>query len=193
MTKTMTQILDQASQALAETQVSSEFVFDGQLLKVYRDTVRLPDGQLGTREFIRHPGAAAIVPLLDNGNVLLLKQYRYPLGKAFIEFPAGKIDAGELPLQTAQRELKEETGYEARQWHTLTTIHNAIGYADERLELFLAEGLTAGTAQPDSGEVLEVFEAPLSDLLAWIAAGIVTDVKTIIAAFFVQQRLAARG
>lgn len=192
MTKTMTQILDQASQALAETQVSSEFVFDGQLLKVYRDTVRLPDGQLGTREFIRHPGAAAIVPLLDNGNVLLLKQYRYPLGKAFIEFPAGKIDAGESPLQTAQRELKEETGYEARHWQALTTIHNAIGYADERLELFLAEGLTAGTAQPDSGEVLEVFEAPLSDLLAWIAAGIVTDVKTIIAAFFVQQRLAAR-
>src|SRR5690606_26169401 len=193
MTKTITQTLDQASQALAETQVSSEFVFDGQLLKVYRDTVRLPDGQLGTREFIRHPGAAAIVPLLDNGNVLLLKQYRYPLGKAFIEFPAGKIDPGESPLQTAQRELKEETGFEASAWTPLTTIHNAIGYADERLVLFLAEGLTSGTAELDEGEVLGVFEAPLTDLLSWIAQGTVTDVKTIIAAFFVQQQLAARS
>ena len=178
---------------LNEETLASEQVYDGVLLKVQRDTVRLPDGTTSVREYIRHPGASSIIALTDEGEVVLLRQFRYPMHRAFIEFPAGKIDQGEQPFDTAKRELLEETGYLAREWTELTTIHNAIGYADERIVLYLAEGLEPGTQKLDDNEFVEVFTAPLDDLMRWIAAGEVTDVKTVIGAFFVQKLLAGRG
>jgi len=184
--------LSESSERLNEATLSSESVFKGRLLDVRRDKVRLPNGAEVTREYVVHPGAAMVVPLLADGQVLLVRQYRYPLHRAFIEFPAGKIDAGESPRQTAERELIEETGYRAGNFTELTTIHNAIGYSDERIVLYLAEDLTVGEQELDEHEFVELFTAPLSQLMAWIAAGEVTDVKTIIGAFFVQQHLAAR-
>ena len=184
--------LSESSERLNEATLSSESVFKGRLLDVRRDKVRLPNGAEVTREYVVHPGAAMVVPLLADGQVLLVRQYRYPLHRAFIEFPAGKIDPGEAPRQTAERELIEETGYRAGNFTELTTIHNAIGYSDERIVLYLAEDLTVGEQELDEHEFVELFTAPLSHLMAWIAAGEVTDVKTIIGAFFVQQHLAAR-
>ncbi len=184
--------LSESSERLVEASLSSESVFKGRLLDVRRDKVRLPNGAEVTREYVVHPGAAMVVPLLADGQVLLVRQYRYPLHRAFIEFPAGKIDPGESPRQTAERELIEETGYRAGNFTELTTIHNAIGYSDERIVLYLAEDLTVGEQELDEHEFVELFTAPLSQLMAWIAAGEVTDVKTIIGAFFVQQHLAAR-
>ncbi|VCU70977.1 ADP-ribose pyrophosphatase [Pigmentiphaga humi] len=186
------QELSRSAERLREQPVSSEPVFDGKLLRVRRDGVTLPDGSAATREYILHPGASMIVPLLPDGQVVLVRQYRYPMHRAFIEFPAGKIDAGEQPLATARRELLEETGFRAERWTELTTIHNAIAYADERIVLFLAEGLERGQQQLDDSEFLEVFTAPLEDLMRWIASGDVSDVKTVIGAFFVEKLLAAR-
>ncbi|QEI05732.1 NUDIX hydrolase [Pigmentiphaga aceris] len=184
--------LSESSERLNEATLSSESVFKGRLLDVRRDKVRLPGGAEVTREYVVHPGAAMVVPLLADGQVLLERQYRYPLHRAFIEFPAGKIDPGESPRQTAERELLEETGYRAGKWTELTTIHNAIGYSDERIVLYLAEDLVVGDQELDEHEFVELFTVPLAQLMAWIASGDVTDVKTIIGAFFVQQHLAAR-
>ncbi|GAA4331052.1 NUDIX hydrolase [Pigmentiphaga soli] len=187
------QELDASSRRLEETRVSTAVVFPGKLLQVHRDEVRLPDGALAVREYIHHPGASMIVPLLPDGRVVLERQFRYPMHRAFIEFPAGKIDPGEAPLATAQRELLEETGYRAGRWTELTTIHNAIAYADERIVLFLAEDLQAGRHSLDEHEFVETFVASLDDLMTWVAAGEVSDVKTIIGAFFVQKLLRERG
>jgi ADP-ribose pyrophosphatase len=184
--------LSESSERLVETTVSSEQVFKGRLLDVRCDKVRLSTGAEVTREYVVHPGASMVVPLMPDGQVVLVRQYRYPLHRAFIEFPAGKIDPGEAPLETAKRELIEETGYRAATWTELTTIHNAIGYSNERIVLYLAEGLELGEQDLDEHEFVELFTVPLSQLMAWIASGDVSDVKTIIGAFFVQQHLAAR-
>jgi len=141
---------------LAETLLAGEEVFSGRLLKVYRDRVRLPDGSESVREYIRHPGAVMMVPMLDDRNVVLVRQYRYPLRRHFIEIPAGKIDQGETPLETAQRELREECGYVAARWQHLRTIHPCIGYSDERIELYLATELTHVGHVHDEGEFLQV-------------------------------------
>jgi ADP-ribose pyrophosphatase len=172
---------------LRETPVSSEIVYDGSFLQVRRDLVKLPDGSKTHREYFRHPGAVVILPLFENGEVLLERQFRYPNAQVFIEFPAGKLDPGEDPLLCAQRELREETGYTAKHWHFLCTIHNAIAYSDEHLDIYLAEGLTAGERQLDAGEFLDVFTLPLDELLEWIKIGRVTDVKTMIAAFWLDK------
>jgi ADP-ribose pyrophosphatase len=166
---------------LTEHQMSSEDVFDGVLLKVRRDVVRLPDGSSGGREYIEHPGAVAILPILDSGEIVLERQFRYPLHRTMIEIPAGKIDAGEAPLATARRELLEETGYSARDWRHLLTFHPVIAYSTERIEIFLARGLTKQEARLDEGEFLEVFTAPLATALEWVRNGTITDSKTIIA------------
>jgi ADP-ribose pyrophosphatase len=176
---------------LAEETLSSREVWRGQFLRVYEDQVRCPDGHEATREYLRHPGAVMMIPLLDDGQVVLERQYRYPLRRSLIEFPAGKIDPGESLLACAQRELREETGYAAAEWIYLGGFHNAIGYCDEKIEVYLARGLRAGSARSDAGEVLEVFTAPWRDLLEWTRTGRVTDVKTIVGTYWLERYLAS--
>lgn len=172
---------------LRETRIDGELAYDGHFLKVSRDRIRLPDGSESKREFIRHPGAVVILPLLADGRVLLERQYRYPNDRVFIEFPAGKIDPGEEALACAKRELEEETGYTATEWNFVCTIHNAIAYSDEHLEIFLARGLTAGEAKLDEGEFIELFTATIPELLEMVRKGEITDVKTIIGTFWLEK------
>lgn len=177
------------SELLKESLIDSQLVYDGKLLKVRKDRVRLPDGSEGTREYFRHPGAVVIIPLLKDGSVLLERQYRYPNDQVFVELPAGKLEYGEDPLLCAQRELREETGYSASDWQFVCTIHNAIAYSDEHLDIFLATGLSAGEQQLDPGEFLEVFSLPPAELMDWVRQGRVTDVKTLIGAFWLDKIL----
>jgi ADP-ribose pyrophosphatase len=172
---------------LRETRIDGELAYDGHFLKVSRDRIKLPDGSESVRELIRHPGAVVILPLLADGRVLLERQFRYPNDRVFIEFPAGKIDPGEEPLATAKRELEEETGYSAAEWNFVCTIHNAIAYSDEHLDIFLARGLTAGEAKLDDGEFLELFTATIPELLDMVKRGQITDVKTIIGTFWLEK------
>ena len=174
---------------LKESKVDGELVYEGHFLKVQCDKIRLPDGKHSVREYIRHPGAVVILPLFDDGSVLLERQFRYPLDQVFIEFPAGKIDAGEDHLECAKRELQEETGYTATDWQFVCTIHNAIAYSDEHLDIYLARGLTAGERKLDEGEFLDIYKAPLSELLEQVRLGQVTDVKTVIGAFWLEKIL----
>jgi ADP-ribose pyrophosphatase len=176
---------------LTEHTLDSRLAFDGVLLRLYVDRVRSADGHVGTREYVRHPGAVMIIPLLDDENVLLERQFRYPLGRSVVEFPAGKLEAGEPAFDCARRELLEETGYVAGRWSYLGGLHNAIAYSDEKIEIFLAEDLgRGGEALLDAGETLEVFEAPWRQLLEWVRDGSVTDVKTMVGAFWLEKTLA---
>lgn len=175
---------------LAEVTLESQLAFEGVFLRVYADKVRAPDGHIAPREYLTHPGAVMMIPLLDDGRLVLERQYRYPLRRSFIEFPAGKIDAGESLLACAQRELREETGYVASDWTYLGGFHNAIGYCDEKIEVYLARGLTHEGGKSDDGEVLEIFHATIDELQQWIARGDVTDAKTIIGASWLQSHLA---
>lgn len=177
-------------QHLIETRIDSTLAYDGHFLKVHKDSVSLPNGKITSREYIKHPGAVAIMPLFDDGRVLLERQFRYPMDRVMIEYPAGKIDAAENPLVCAKRELQEETGYTASSWQYVCTIHNAIAYSDEHLAIYLARGLVAGPSQLDDGEFLETFTATVPELLDWIRAGIVTDVKTVIGTFWLDKILA---
>jgi ADP-ribose pyrophosphatase len=172
---------------LVEVNIDSKTAYDGQFLTLVSDTVRLPDGKPAIREYIKHPGATVILPVFDDGSVLLERQFRYPLDRVFIEFPAGKIDVGEDSLICAQRELREETGYTATDWRFVCTIHNAIAYSDEHLDIYLARGLVAGGSTLDDGEFLDVYKAPLSELMNGVRNGQVTDVKTIIGAFWLDK------
>ena len=172
---------DRTDEQLIETRLSTEQVYDGRLLKVHADVVRLPDGREGVREHIAHPGAVVMLATLDNGKLLFERQFRYAVGQVFLELPAGKIDAGEPPLDTARRELREETGYKARHWRYLGVMHPCIGYSNERIEIFLAHGLSFIGAAHDPGEFLEVIELSLSDALLAVRDGDITDAKTITA------------
>lgn len=172
---------------LAEQTLESRLVYSGQFLRVYEDTVRCPDGHVAPREYLRHPGAVMVVPVLDDGRLVLERQYRYPLRASLIEFPAGKIDPGEDILACAQRELREETGYTAREWTHLGGFHNAVGYCDEKIEVYLARGLSLEAAASDDGEVIEVFTATPAELRTWIGQGRVTDVKTIVGAYWLER------
>jgi ADP-ribose pyrophosphatase len=178
---------------LTEHKISGETVFDGVLLKVSRDTVRLPNGATATREHIVHPGAVMILPVLANGDLVMERQFRYPLGRDFIEFPAGKLDRGEEPLAAAKRELLEETGYQARHWEFLASIHVAIAYSNERIDLFLAEGLELHQAKLDEEEFLEILTVPPAQAIAWLAEGGITDSKTVVALLLLERRLKAAG
>ena len=165
---------------MTEEFLQGELVFSGRLLKVHRDRVRLPDGSEAVREYIRHPGAVVILALLEDGRVVLERQFRYPHGREFIELPAGKRDPGETPEATGRRELLEETGYVAAQWRRLGVIHNAIGYSDEGIELWLARGLELRAPKLEAGEFLEVFTLPLAEAIAMVRDGRITDAKTAV-------------
>jgi ADP-ribose pyrophosphatase len=163
---------------LKEEGLSSELLFQGNFLHAKRDTVRLPDGQTATREYVIHPGAVVVVPLLDDGRLVLERQYRYPVGQVMTEFPAGKLDAGESPLVCGQRELLEETGYTAREWAYAGLMHLAVGYSTEIIHIFFARGLTLGDRQLDHGEFVDVFTATPQELFDGCRDGRVTDAKT---------------
>ena len=186
------QQLEQLEQeeGLAEQTLDDRLMYEGDYLKLHRATVQLPNGATSYREYLKHPGAVMIIPLFENGDVLLERQYRYPMRKVFIEFPAGKKDAGEAPLETAKRELLEETGYRAEHYTHVTDIHNALAYCDEVIHFYLAEGLIqAGEQQLDDNEFVQVLRVPLSQLMTWIKNGWVSDVKTQLGAFWLQDYL----
>jgi len=172
---------------LIESQLGTELVLDGAMLKVRRDRVRLPDGGEAFREYVVHPGAVLIVPVLPDGRLVMERQFRYPVGQVMLEFPAGKIDPQEIPLATAKRELREEAGYVADTWQPIGIVHPEIGYSTEAITMFVATGLTHVGAQLDEGEFLDVVAMSEVELLAAFDAGKVTDAKTI-AALFAWQR-----
>jgi ADP-ribose pyrophosphatase len=176
-------------ETLIETQVATEQVFDGVLLDVRRDQVRLPNGRTATREYVVHPGAVAIIPIFDSGELLLERQYRYAPGAELIELPAGKIDAGESTLETARRELLEETGYEAGSWAYVTTIIPICAYSTERIELWLARDLRHVGRRLDDDEFLDTFPLPLADALSWIREGRIVDAKTIVGILWAEKVL----
>ena len=163
----------------SETTLSSEVVFRGKLLSVVSDRVLLPDGAESIREYIHHPGASMVLAFVDAHTLLLERQFRYPLRRHFIELPAGKIDPGEDPLDTARRELREECGYEAGEWRHLATLHPGIGYTDERIELYLARDLEHVGHALDAGELLEVFPLSIGEALEWLRQGRITEAKAV--------------
>ncbi|TYK68913.1 NUDIX hydrolase [Comamonas sp. Z3] len=171
---------------LIEHPIKSELVHQGSFLQVRLDTVRLPHGGQATREYVVHPGAVVVIGLLDDGRVLLERQFRYPVGRVMTEFPAGKLDEGELPLICAQRELLEETGYSAREWAYAGPMHLAIGYSDEIIHIFFARGLTAGERQLDADEFLDVCSMTAAELLDGVRTGQVTDAKTLSCCLWLQ-------
>jgi len=175
-----------ADEHLREELVSSQQVYRGHFLDVRRDEIRLPDGRLAAREYIVHPGAVMIVPLLDDGRVVVERQFRYPLGRVMLEFPAGKLDAGEPPLHCAIRELVEETGYRAREWARAGILHNAIAYSNEGIEVWFARGLVQGARQLDDGEFLDVSAATVAELEDSAHRGELTDAKTLIGLLWLQ-------
>jgi len=174
---------------LIERTLSREEVFQGNFLRAVRDTVALPDGSQATREYIVHPGAVMVVPLLDDGRVVMERQWRHPVGRVLIEFPAGKLDPGEDRLDCARRELLEETGYSAREWAHAGELHPVISYATEFIDIWFARGLTLGQQKLDQGEFLDVFTATPQELQEWCRSGKVTDAKTLIGTFWLQNVL----
>lgn len=178
---------------LLEVMQSSQELLKGHFLHVLRDTVVLPDQQSAVREYVAHPGAVMVIPLIEMGpgelRVVLERQYRYPVKQVMIEFPAGKLDTGEDILACAQRELREETGYSAREWAYAGQIHPVIAYSTEKIDIWFARGLTLGERQLDNGEFLDVFTATPTELLQWCMNGQVTDAKTLAGALWLQNVL----
>lgn len=174
---------------LREHTVSSQELLRGHFLHAFRDTVRLPDGREATREYVRHPGAVMVIAQLEDGRLVLERQYRYPVHNVMIEFPAGKLDAGEAPLACAKRELREETGYTAAAWAHAGVMHPVISYSTEFIDIWFAKGLVAGERKLDAGEFLDVFSATPAELLQWCRDGKITDAKTLTGALWLQNVL----
>lgn len=182
----MTQTIDPH---LVEKKISSELLCEGDFLKVRRDQVSLPNGNTATREYVVHPGAVVVIPLLDDGRVLLERQFRYPIGRVMTEFPAGKLDPGEDPLRCGQRELLEETGYTATQWAHAVGLHLAIAYSTEIIHVYFARGLRAGERKLDQDEFLDVHSMTPQELLDACRRGDVTDAKTLTCVLWMQNVL----
>lgn len=182
---------DQHGEDFSETPIDSKTVFQGVLLEVIADRVRLPNGNESIREYIHHPGACTIIAFLDEQTILFERQFRYPLRRHFVELPAGKIDAGEDPLRTAQRELKEECGYEAAEWRHVATLHPCIGYADEHIEFYIARDLKHVGHALDQDEFLQVFPLTISEALSWVRDGRITEAKAITGVLWAEK--IARG
>ncbi len=177
-------------QQLKEDVLFEEDVYIGKLLHVMRRTVQLPNGRTTTREMIHHPGAAAMVVIDSENRVVFERQWRSPMDAAFWEIPAGKIDSGENPFDTARRELREETGITASKWVELGTIHNAIGYSDEHIVIYLAKGtIVGGSRELDDNEFIDVHKIPFDEALRMTRDGRITDVKTIIGLNWAEQYL----
>ena len=172
---------------LKEDKISSTQIFSGKLIDLYLDNVRLPNGKKSTREWIDHPGAVCLIPILDNGNILLIRQFRYGPREEFIEIPAGKIDKNEDPLKCGLRELEEETGYKSNKLTFLTNIHPAIGFSNEKMWMYLAEELELSKKKLDEDEFLELLPTPLNIALEWVFSGKITDVKTIIGIMWLKE------
>ena len=175
------------SDKLEEQKLRSEQVFDGRLLHVFQDEVRLPNGDTSTREYIKHPGAAAVVPVFENGDTMLVKQYRYPLDKIFYEVPAGKIDAGEAHGHTARRELQEETGLVCQHMQYLAPFHPSIGYTDEVIHLYCAWDITVTDSNIDEGEFLLAKRLPFEKAVQMASNGKITDGKSMVSLFIAWQ------
>ncbi len=178
---------------LQERQLASADLYQGSFLHVLRDTVELSNGSLSTREYVVHPGAVMVVPLLEDVDgqlrLVLERQFRYPLRQVIIEFPAGKIDPGEDPFHCARRELREETGYQANFWARAGLLHPVVAYSTEAIDIWFARGLIAGERRLDEDEMLDVFTATPSELMGWCRDGLVTDAKTLVAALWLQNVL----
>ena len=172
---------------LTEHKISSEKVFSGKLINLYLDQVKLPNGKESTREWVDHPGAVCLIPILDNNNILLIRQFRYGPGKEFIEIPAGKLETGEKPIDCGHRELEEETGFKSNKMTFLTNIYPAIGFSNEKMWMYLAEDLEIKERNLDSDEFLELLPTPLNKAIDWVFSGKITDVKTIIAILWVDR------
>jgi ADP-ribose pyrophosphatase len=165
---------------LRETCVEPIVAWRGVFLDVRRDRVALPDGSRTEREYIVHPGAVMVVPLLGADRVVVERQWRYPMARAMLEFPAGKLDPGEPALGCAARELAEETGYRAREWARAGVLHNAISYSTEAIEVWFARGLEAGDRKLDVGEFLDVFDLAIDEVDEAARRGEITDAKTLV-------------
>jgi len=172
---------------LVERRVRSESVYEGHFLKVRRDEIRLPNGKTAWREHVVHPGAVMIVPITDDGPLIIERQYRYPLDRVLLEFPAGKLDPDETTLHCAQRELREETGFRAREWAYAGRMHNAPAYSTEFIEVWFARGLVAGPQELDDGEFVEVQTIAEAALFELAASGELTDAKTMVGLLKLQQ------
>ena len=178
-----------ADSHLVEQRLSSQELLRGHFLHAFRDTVRLPDGREASREYVRHPGAVMVIAQLADGRLVLERQYRYPVQAVMLEFPAGKLDAGEASLACAQRELLEETGYSAAFWARAGVMHPVISYSTEFIDIWFAKDLSPGPRKLDAGEFLDVLTATPAELLEGCRDGSVTDGKTLAGALWLQNVL----